>query len=55
LILLDQLDLDPHSVVVQTVLVEVGRLQVVGQRQVLVAGLEDLVAMGCLAGQRDFD
>jgi hypothetical protein len=55
LILLDQLDLDPHSAVVQTVLVEVGRLQVVGQRQDLVVDLVGLVAMGCLVDQRDFD
>jgi hypothetical protein len=53
--LLDQLDSDPNSAVVQTVLVVEGRLQVVVQRLGLVVDLVALVVMDYLAARQNFD
>jgi hypothetical protein len=51
----DLLGLGLNFVVVQTVLVVVGHLQVVGQPLGLVVDLADLVEMDCLVGRRSFD
>jgi hypothetical protein len=53
--LLDQLDSDPNSAVVQTVLVVEGRLQVVVQRLGLVVDLVVRAVMDCLVDRRNFD